>query len=399
MGDDRNASADAGSAPPKPDPWTFPRRTFIGRSFGVALTIGAGGGLLAACGGGEGGSQGQVTVLGFESYIDPKLVALWKKSFPDIEFRGVPAADDNELFTKLKAGGADAYDVVFCDFGYCPLFRKAGLVEELDLSSFPAADDLYPQFREDVKAFPTYLLAPDKAVGFPCQWGPTAMTFNTTVDFVPTAPYRWSEMWDPSIPDNQVGFEGLPPDGFIATAALAKGYPVSKVYSLSGHELDDVVAYFRKLKPFRTFDADPITRNAIRTSDVWIALCPTPAFASIINRDAGKDVSKSVIPEEGSIGYVDGPMLVKGAPNRKNALTYINWFAGNKDVRDYIFTNYSNSPCSKAAVDRFLAQGGRTAELVKILNADDPDVAAHTVLGRPPDDAKAYAAAWDRIQA
>ncbi len=384
-----------------PDYLSYPRRTFIGKSFGVALAIGVAGSgsLLSACGGSS-GSSGEITVLGFESYIDPKLVQLWNESYPDIKFNGVPAADDNELYTKLKAGVASAYDVVFFDYGYAPLVNKSGLVEPLDLSQFSAADDLYPQFREDVKAFgSSYLLAPDKAIGFPCQWGPTAMTFNTTVDLVPTGPYSWSQMFELNWPSNKVAFEGLPPDGNIATAALALGYPTDKVYSLSSSELQKVVDYFSQITPFRTFDADPLARNAIRTGDVWISLCPTPAFAYLINKAAGDDVSKSVLPKEGSIGYIDGPMLVKGTKNRDLAIKYINWFAGNMDVRRYIFENYSNAPTNKKAVETFLADGGENARLVKTLHADDPTAATHVVLGKPADDPKAYAAAWDQILA
>jgi spermidine/putrescine transport system substrate-binding protein len=378
---------------------SFTRRSFIGRSAGVALAVGSTSAFIAACGGGSSGSGGEVTVLSFEAYIDPKMKELWRKSFPDITLKGVPAADDSELFTKLKAGGADAYDVVFCDFGYCPLFKSSGLTEDLDLSKFSAADNLFPEFRQDAKSFSTYLLAPDKAIGFPCQWAPTAMTFNTTVDYVPSSPYSWSQMWNPGIPDNGVGFEGLPPEGFIATAALAKGFGRDKVYKLSKSELDSVVEYFRKIKPFRTFDADPVTRNAIRNGDVWVSLTPTPGFASKINEEAGKDVSMSVVPKEGSIGYIDGPLLVKNSKNRENAIKYINWFAGNPDVRNYVFTAYRGSPCFKTTVDSLLKAGGENAKLVKELQSDKPQVAQQMVLGQPPADPKAYTAAWDAINA
>jgi spermidine/putrescine transport system substrate-binding protein len=378
---------------------SFTRRSFIGRSAGMALAVGGSSAFLAACGGGSSGSGGEISVLSFEAYIDPKMKQLWAKSYPDITLKGVPAADDSELFTKLKAGGADAYDVVFCDFGYCPLFQSSGLVEDLNLADFKAADNLFPEFREDTKSFGTYLLGPDKAIGFPCQWAPTAMTFNTTVDYVPSSPYSWAQMWNSAIPENGVGFEGLPPEGFIATAALAKGFSRDEVYKLKGQDLQGVVDYFREIKPFRTFDADPVTRNAIRNGDVWVSLTPTPGFASKINEEAGKDVSKSVVPKEGSIGYIDGPLLVKNAKNRENAMKYIDWFAGNPDVRDYVFTAYRGSPCFKTTVDALLQAGGEKAKLVKELQSDKPEVAQQMVLGQPPDDPKAYTAAWDAINA
>jgi spermidine/putrescine transport system substrate-binding protein len=378
---------------------SFSRRSFIGKSAGVALAVGGSSAFLAACGDGSSGSGGEVSVLSFEAYIDPKMKELWAKSYPDITLKGVPAADDSELFTKLKAGGADAYDVVFCDFGYCPLFQSSGLVEDLNLADFDASKNLYPAFREDVDSFSTYLLAPDKAIGFPCQWAPTAMTFNTTVDYVPGSPYSWAQMWDPAIPENSVGFEGLPPEGFIATAALAKGFSRDEVYALEGADLQSVVDYFREIKPFRTFDADPVTRNAIRNGDVWVSLTPTPGFASKINEEAGSDVSLSVVPKEGSIGYIDGPLLVKDAKNRDNAITYIDWFAGNEEVRDYVFTAYRGSPCFQTTVESLVAEGGETAQLVKELQSDKPEVAQQMVLGQPPTDPKAYTAAWDAINA
>lgn len=394
-----------GSKNSDPDPVRSPRssitrRSFIGKSAGVALAVGGSSAFLAACGdSSSSGEGGEVTVLTFAAYIDPKMQELWAKSYPDITLKGVPAADDAELFTKLKAGGADAYDVVFCDFGYCPLFNSSGLVEVINLADYSSADNLYPEFREDTESFSTYLLSPDEAIGYPCQWAPTAMTFNTTVDVVPTAPYSWAQMWDPGIPENGVGFEGLPPEGFIATAALAKGFDASEVYKLEGADLQSVVDYFREIKPFRTFDADPVTRNAIRNADVWIALTPTPGFGSKINEEAGSEVAMSVVPEEGSIGYIDGPMLVKGAKNPENAVKYIDWFAGNEEVREYVFTAYRGSPCFETTVDALLAQGGETAALVKELQSDKPEVAQRMVLGQPPADPQAYTQAWDQINA
>lgn len=374
------------------------RRLFIGRSAGLALTVGSTSGFLAACGGGSSTSSGEVRVLSFESYIDPTIKKLWAKAHPDIRLRGIPAGDDSELLTKLRAGGAGAYDVVFTDFGFCPIYQKEGLIEVLDLSKEPAGEQLYPQFRENVKAFP-YLVAPDKAIGFPCEWAPTALTYNTTVGYKSSSPPSWSDLWQADIPNGKVGFEGLPPEGFIATAALAKGLPPERIYSLSKSELDSIVSYFRQIKPFRTYDSDPQMRNAIRTGTVWGGLVPTPGFASKINQEAGKTVSASVVPKEGSIGFIDGPMLVKKAQNRDNALTFINWFAGDPKVRDYVFEAYRAAPCFKPTVERLVAKGGETARLVKELKGPEPDIATKVVQGQPPKDPKAYAAAWDAILA
>jgi len=372
------------------------RRSFLGRSAGAALALSGAGTLLAACGGSDSGS-GEVRVLSFQSYIDPTIKKLWNEAYPDINLVGTPAASDPELLTKLKAGGAAAYDVVFADFGYCPIYEREGLVEVLDLSQQSAADQLYPQFREDVDAFP-YLTAPDQAIGFPCQWAAGAMAFNTTVDYVPSEPYSWTALWNPAIPENHVGFEAVQ-ELLIATAALALGYKPNEVFDLSQADLDKTVAYVRELKPFRIFESDPQARNALRTEEVWGAMVPTPAFAAKINEEAGSEVAKSVVPEEGAIGFVDGPMLVKNAKNRDNALKFINWFASDEKLRDYVFEAYLAAPCSKPTVERLIEGGGKNAQLVQELNGPNPEVATTVAQVQPAGDAKAYAAAWDEILA
>jgi spermidine/putrescine transport system substrate-binding protein len=376
----------------------YTRRSFIGRSAGTALAIGGSSAFLAACGGSSGGSKGEVVVLTFVSYADKDIKRLWAEAHPDITMRAVPAADDSELLTKLKAGGAADYDVVWCDFGYAPAFNDTGLIEVMDLKEIDASKDLYPQFREDVDAFP-YLLAPDKAIGFPGQWAATSMTYNTQVEFQPSEPYSWKALWDPAVPDNAAGFQGTAADGIIATAGLALGYTPREVYNLAGTDLQKVVDYLKDLKPFRVVESDPAMRNAIRQQEVWLGLTATTGFADKINQEAGEDISASVVPEEGSLGFIDGPMLVKDAKNRDNAITYVNWFMQDQQLRDYLLDAYRAAPCSRTTVERFVKAGGEQAHLVEILKGPEPDIAAKITQVQAPQDPKAYAAAWDEINA
>jgi spermidine/putrescine transport system substrate-binding protein len=372
------------------------RRSFIGRSAGSVLAVGGTAAFLAACGGTSSGSGDEVVVLTFVSYADKDIKRIWRETNPDLTMRAVPAADDSELLTKLKAGGADAYDVVWCDFGYAPAFHATGLIEVLDLNEIPAAHDLYPEFREEVDSFP-YLVAPNKAIGFPGQWAATSLTYNTQVDYQPSEPYSWNALWDPAVPDNAAGFQGTAPDGIIATAGLAKGFSSREVYELAGSDLRGVVDYLKELKPFRVVESDPEMRDAIRREEVWLGLTSTTGFADKINEEAGKDVSRSVVPDEGSLGFIDGPMLVKNAKNRKNALKYIDWFMTNEKLRDYVFEAYRAAPCSKKTAERLDAKGGETAKLLQTLRGTEPDIAAKITQVQAPKDPKAYAGAWDEI--
>jgi spermidine/putrescine transport system substrate-binding protein len=369
------------------------RRRFLQSAAALGATVGAGG-LLAACGGS--GSGGEVVVLNFESYIDPFMVKLWEKTYPHITLRPVPFGADQEAFTKLKAGGTAAYDVVFADGAWPQAYYDAGLTETLDLTKLQGGDDLFPLFREDTSL--PWVKSPTEALMYPCEYAPSSMTFNTTVGWKPPQPYSWAALADPQLPSGKVGLEAGPDDA-LAVAGLATGVPKERVYLMTAAELKRAVDFLRGIKPFRTFSADPELRDAIRKGDVWIGVAPTIGFASKINEEAGKTVAQSVIPKEGAVGYADGPLLVKGAKNRDNAIKYIEFFAANKVARKYIFEQYLGAPCFKSVVASLKAAGGRDAQLIQELHADDPSIAQQIAYVRAPANAKEYAAAWDAVQA
>jgi spermidine/putrescine transport system substrate-binding protein len=85
-----------------------------------------------------------------------------------ITVRGIAADSDQDMFTKLRAGGGDQYDIVFANAGFCPLYHNAGLTEPLDLNEIPAAKNLWPIFKTNTD-FP-YVLAPNRAGYRPETW-------------------------------------------------------------------------------------------------------------------------------------------------------------------------------------------------------------------------------------
>jgi spermidine/putrescine transport system substrate-binding protein len=369
------------------------RRTFLRSSAALGLLAG-GSGVLAACG--SSGKGGEVVVLSFQSYLDPVISKLWKQAHPDITLRPVPAASDAEMFTKLKAGGTDAYDLVFADGGWPQAYDQAGLIEHLDLTKLKGGDDLYPVFREDTSL--PWVVSPTEALMYPCEYAPGSMTFNTEVDWSPPQPYSWTALADADLPKGKAGFEAGSTD-ILACAGLATGAPKEHVYEMSGDDLQRAVEFLRGIKPFRIFNSDPELRDALRKGDVWVAYAPTIGFSSKINEEAGKEVAQSVIPQEGSVGYADGPLLVKDAKNRANAIKFIEFFAANQSLRTHVFREYLGSPCFESVVDRLKGAGGTDAQLIETLHADDPTVAQQIAYVRSPAKPKEWAAAWDAVQA
>lgn len=371
------------------------RRTFIGRSGGVALSVGGLGSFLAACGSSSKG--GEVNVLSWISYVDPTVKKLWAEAHPDITFNGIAAADDPTMFTKIKAGGGGQYDIVFCNCGWTPTYYKNKLTEPIDLTQFANYKALYPEFRQDTKL--PYVLSADKTLLYPNMWASLSMTWNTTVPFQPSQPYSWNAMWNKAIPSDHVQLMGAGED-FLAMTGLALGVPRDQIYAMKGAELDAAVKKLRELKPFQTNpDVVPQFRNAIASKKAWIGFTSDLSAGPLINKQANANIAKSVVPKEGTLGWVDGPQMVAGAKNKENALKFLDFWGSNQKLLDYLWTAYRFAQANQVQVDKIVKAGGSDATFLLGIHGNQPQLATEIKFQRPPDDPKLWAAAYDRVLA
>jgi len=374
----------------------FSRRTFIGRSAGLALSVGGlSSAFLAACG--SSSSGGEVNVLSWISYVDPTIHKLWKQSHPDITFNGVAAASDQDMFTKIKAGGGGQYDIVFCNCGWAPTYHANKLTDAIDLTQFSNYKALYPEFREDTKL--PYVVSPDKTLLYPNMWASLSMTWNTTVPYQPQQPYSWNDMWDKSIPADHVQLMGAGED-FLAMAGLSNGIPKEQVYAMKGAELNAAVAKLRKLKPYQINpNVNAQFRSAITSKKAWIGFTSDLSAGPLINTEAGKSIAKSVVPKEGTLGWVDGPQLVAGAKNKDNAHKFLDWWGANQPLLDYLWKAYRFAQTNQKQVEKIIAGGGSDAAFLLGIQGNKPQLATQIEFQRPPDNPQLWAAAYDQVSA
>jgi spermidine/putrescine transport system substrate-binding protein len=392
-------SPSQGEAPSWQRPFT--RRRFIGHSAGVALAIGGVGSFVAACGDddddGGGGGSGEVVVLSWVSYVTPEIKTAFEDAYPGITMRGVAAQSDQEMFTKVKAGGGEQYDLVFCNAGWAPLYHDNGLTEPFDIAKVGGADELYPVFVEDT-SFP-YVVDPGNVLLYPNAWSPLSMTYSKTAPFQPPQPYTWNSMWSDEVEEGKVVLQLGAGDDFLAVAGLAQGFQGDDVYSMTGQDLRNAEEYLGELAPFKLAKSDPEFRQFITSDEAWIGLSATLAAGALINEEAKEDLAESVVPEEGAPGWVDGPQLVKGAKNKANAQKFMKWFGTDPDNLVYLFDEYGTAPCNRAHVERLKAEGGNRAKRLEQLQAEKPELATKISWQRQPDDPEAWTAACDRVQA
>jgi spermidine/putrescine transport system substrate-binding protein len=374
------------------------RRVFIGRSAGVALSVGGLGSALAACGtggGGSGGSNGggEVVVMAWSVYLTPAVQKRFKEA-TGITMRAIPADDDQSMFTKLKAGGGSQYDIVFANCGWAPIYQKNKLTEVIDASQLTAAKDLSPIFKENTSL--PYIVEPNKLLLYPNMWSATGMIWNTTAPFQPAKPYSWNDLWD--APKGKVILHGAHED-FIAMAGLAQGVPRDKIYSMTGPTLESAADYLAKLKPFQISpNSDAVTAKAIATKKAVIGFASSLGVAEKANNEYadGKTVARAVVPKEGTLGWVDGPQLVRGAKNKDNAMKFLEFWGADVPNQEYLWNQYFFAQCSQVSTDRTLKGGGKSAQIAKSIGADKPELASKLTFLAPPDDPEAWTEAYDK---
>lgn len=377
------------------------RRQFIKTSGTAALAAGGGlmgGGALAGCSSGTKGTKptsgkGVVNVLTWGDPQKAKLLGAAFKEETGITLNMIPGQNDADFWNKIRYSGPGVYDTVVTNVGYVPLYEQAGLIEMLDLDSFPAADELYPEFRTDMRF--TYLKAANRSLVFPDQWGLYGMTYSTISSFKVTKPYSWEELW--KAPKGAVMLDGSPVVDMAVTARMT-GVPWDRVFSIKGRELDLVTQRLIDLKPFQVPASTDAQINDFRTKETVIGLVYSLGFANNIQTQVGKNIAQSVVPEEGAIGALDGQILLKGARNRGNALKFIN-FLGGKRAQTIFWDLYKGPTVNKAATEAIIARGGIDGALIKAQGGDNPQIAAAMTEVRQPDDPSAWNLAWDRILA
>jgi spermidine/putrescine transport system substrate-binding protein len=370
------------------------RRIFIGRSAGVALSIGGLSGALAACGSSSGGDSDEVVVMAWSVYLTPEVQKRFKEA-TGLTMRAIPADDDQSMFTKLKAGGGSQYDIVFANCGWAPIYHENKLTEVIDVSKLKAANDLWPIFKENTSL--PYIVAPEKLLLYPNMWSATAMIWNTTAPWQPAKPYSWNDLWD--APQGKVILHGAHED-FIAMAGLAQGVPRDQIYAMKGATLDSAADYLGELKPFQISpNSDAVTAKSIATQKAYVGFASSLGVAQKANNEygGGKEVVLTVVPKEGTLGWVDGPQLVRGAKNPDNAIKFLEFWGGEVKNQTYLWEQYFFAQCSQVSSERTLRKGGKGAAIAKSIGADKPQLASELTFLAPPEDPQAWTEAYDKV--
>ncbi|MGH6934164.1 MAG: ABC transporter substrate-binding protein [Dongiaceae bacterium] len=276
-----------------------PRRAF---SAGLAA---AGG--LAALGlpGRRAQAKTTITWMGWQGYETPILAGDFVAAH-DIDFQPTFIASNEEIITKLQAGGIGKTDLITMYFGYLPLMAEGGLLEPIDPARIAAFGDLVPQFTSQES-----IRYNGQLMGIPWNWGSLPIMYDPAV--ITTPPASWFDVMKPEYKGKVAMVDD--PLGNL----LVWGRPVTGAESgtlLSKEQMNQVIDFLIEVKTkqarafFATYGdmADAFARNEVVITTIgWEAV-------AVWAKGKGKTIAYS-IPQEGTGMFMDCLCIPKDCPN------------------------------------------------------------------------------------
>lgn len=357
----------------KPTP-VLTRRDFLR----VAAMTGAGVAVTSCMPGAAGETTGSlegitINYLGWEGYDYAGALAPLVDEH-NITLNSTYGGNNEEIFSKLKAGSEGQYDVISIYHGNVPALLASDLVQPLDLDRL----ENWGSIRETFKNQP-WQVADGNTYSVPFTWGDSRVVYNPA--YLPDGIASWSDLLDAGLKDRVVAVDNVTSDPYAAL--LATGADISQAIT---HDqlatamdwLKEMFSNVRVITPSYGEMADVLARE-----EAWVT---SVAWTAIIGWVAEKGVElKDVVPSEGVAGWADNYLIPKGA-NLDAAYAFINQMTspeGQKELAVYLGQNMTNEEvvpllpeelqAAYATVDEDLARTPFPPD--PPLETDDPNIA------------------------
>lgn len=242
----------------------------------------------------------------------------------DLNINATYIGSNDEILTKISAGGRGSIDIVTPYMGYVPLMVVADMLEPIDENKVPNLDNVLPVFRNDPN-----IAIDGQLYAVPFTWGAAPMLYDPAF-FSASKPTAWRDLEKPEL-EGKFGFSDDPIGNITIAAIVATDAKVAT--QLTEDQLKQAIDYLVMLKAKARLVAtswgelaDALARDEIvATFSGWETM---KKFAA----DKGK-VVEYTYPEEGTFAWLDNVCIVKDAPNLDADLKLANLVLSNESQR------------------------------------------------------------------
>jgi spermidine/putrescine transport system substrate-binding protein len=309
------------------------RGEFLRLGAGVGAGIALGGSLLAACGSsssaGSAASASPTSAAGTLDFYSwqtydlpyPAMKTWLKANGITMNARYVSNGDDiTTMFT--TGGGKGLYNLSTYGAPYASLYKKLNMIQPLDLTRIPNYNSDFFSFFRSGPVWSKYWNIGGQQMGIPFSWGWSATNYDSSKVPPPkkatdllSAPYK--------------GKFGMTDDmqGLITQAAMIAGLAdvnTNPNMHFTKAQLNQIMGILKEFKA-ASYRADMQfgdVANLYNSGAIVASLTTFPGFNTMVS-GMEKQV-KSVIVEEGALGYCDSYFMPQGSKDQNSVYAWLN---------------------------------------------------------------------------
>lgn len=356
---------------------TISRRGFL-RNAAFAATAVAAGPLLQACS----RDSNQLRFLNWQDYIAPDTLAEFQSRY-NVSVAYQTYASNDELqrllllanSSRRRGRESQTFDLIVPSDNFVVRFKGQDLLQRLDHSKVPNLANLRPEFRQAG-------FDPGNAYTVPWATGSTGIGYDGTVF---AQPPDWTVFLDTTY-QGRMSILAEVRDAFAAALfSLGKDPNTTSAADVSAAadrliEMKRVIAGFNSTSYLDDLATGKLVAAQAYSSDLL------EARQSNANLDF-------VIPDAGGGRWVDSLAIPVNAPNRPNALTFINWYL-DPSISAQV-ANFVRADTGNQAAQALLSPEVRNDPIA----FPPPDLVSRLVFTRDLGEAeKLYAEGWARVQ-
>ena len=280
-----------------------------------------------------------INYLGWEGY--DYAGALEPLTEPNsITVNSTYGGNNEEIFSKLKAGSEGQYDVISIYHGNILALVQNDLIQPVETERLEHWDSIMDTFKSQ-----PWQVIDGKIYSVPFTWGNTPNVYNP--EFVPSGIESWHDLKNPEFQDKIVILDNANQEIYVALNAI--GVDITNL--VTREQLAEAVEWYKGVKA----QARAIVPNYGEMADMMAreeAWLSGGAWAAIIGWVAEKGVTlEQVIPKEGTAGWCDNYCIPKGADLEAA----------------YAFIDQMISPDGQAELAVYLGQTMTSREVIPLL--------------------------------
>lgn len=321
-------------------------------------------------------AEGELQLYNWGNYTSADLLAKFEKD-TGIKVTVTDYDSNDTALAKVEAGGS-GFDLVVPSANYVPIWVEKGLIDELDMSKLPNHKNIAPEWMD---------VPWDKGRvhTVPWQWGTTGIAVNTKVyggDINTSGVFL-------NVPDELKGKINVVPEmNDILSLALwyVGGEPCTEDTEVLKKARDALIAAKPDWLSMDYGATEKMSNNDWAASVNWNG-------STMRIRLANPDV-KYGYPKEGYPIWMDSVAVLKDAPNKENAYTFLNYIMEPENAAMIsAFARYANGISGS---EQFMPEDMKTAPEVVV--PEEFKAAGHFLPTCSPKAQEYYTAIWTELQ-